>query len=168
MRKTPAIAYVADVHEIVELQRREIDTPWSARGPADAPMLVYRLGAIRPMLRVLENTDGTQTSFRGERWTTRLALSRATTAAEIALETEPEWRLYELLHSKRIKFELRLKEISGSLKDEPIGRAAFRLPSGQSIRYDGANGFEVVEVSTGKTEFRSFTELQKMLYAVHT
>jgi hypothetical protein len=167
MRKTPAIAYVADVHEVLELQRREIDTPWSARGSADSPMLVFRLGTIRPMPRALENTDGMQTTFRGERWTTRLALSRATTAAEIALETEPEWRLYELLHSKRIKFELRLKEIPGSLKDEPIGRAAFRLASGQSIRYDGANGFEVVEAVTGKTEFRSFVELQKLVNSNH-
>jgi predicted component of viral defense system (DUF524 family) len=163
MRKTPAIAYVADVQEILELQRREIDTPWSARGSGDAPMLVYRLGTIRSMPRVLENTDGTQTSFRGERWTTRLALSRAVTAAEIALETEPEWRLYELLHSKQIKFELRLKEIPGSLKDEPIGRAAFRLPSGQSIRYDGSNGFEVAEGSTGMSRFYSFAQLQQLL-----
>lgn len=163
MRKTPAIAYVADVQEVVELKRSEINTPWSARGPDDAVMLVYRLGTIRPIPRVLENTDGSQTSFRGERWTTRLALSRAMTASEIALETEPEWRLYEFLHSKQIKFELRLQDITGSVKDEPVGRATFRLSNGLSIRYDGANGFELADVSTGTTEYLSFSNLQRQL-----
>ncbi|MBL8811599.1 MAG: DUF2357 domain-containing protein [Planctomycetaceae bacterium] len=167
MLTIPSIAYVAEVEDIQELRRGEIDTPWSSRTSPDAPMLAYRLGPIRPMPRVLENTDGTQTSFRGERWTTRLALRRATTAAEIALETEPEWRLYELLHSMRIQFELRLGDIAASVKENPVGRASFRLRSGPSIRYDGANGFEVIDALTGRATFQSFAEVQETLHQSH-
>lgn len=163
MRKIPAIAYAADVLDIVEMPRSEIATPWAARGSADQPMLVYHLGPVRPLAVAIESNDGAQTSFRRDRWTTRLALTRAKTGGEIALETEPEWRLYELLHAKRVTFDLRLDEIRTAVRSAPVGRGAFRLQSGWTIRHDGTNGFEVVDGGTGRTEYRSLTEIERML-----
>ncbi|MFT5527973.1 MAG: hypothetical protein ACI9HK_005959, partial [Pirellulaceae bacterium] len=42
------------------------------------------------------------------RWTTRLGLERARSVTEIALETEPEWRLLEWLRATQKLHTIRL------------------------------------------------------------
>jgi predicted component of viral defense system (DUF524 family) len=143
LEKTPAICFAADVLEATVLPRSEIHTPWSSRHAADQNMILYRLGPILRLPRPILHTDSAETSFRSDRWTTRLALERATSSTEIALETAAEWRLYEGLRSRSIDFRLRLHAISHSDESSDRGRVWFQLNAGIRIRYDGANGFLV-------------------------
>lgn len=149
LEKTPAISFVADVVEVTVMTRREITTPWSSRHAPDQSMILYRLGPVLRLPRPIMHTDPAETSFRSDRWTTRLALERATSSTEIALETASEWRLYESLRARRIDFRLRLHAISHSDETSDRGRVWFQLNAGIRVRFDGANGFLV---TAGQTE----------------
>ncbi|MFM7056591.1 MAG: DUF2357 domain-containing protein, partial [Planctomycetota bacterium] len=149
LEKTPAISYAADVLEANVVTRSEILTPWSSRHTPDQTMILYRLGPILRLSRPIIHTDSAETSFRGDRWTTRLALDRATSSTEIALETASEWRLYEGLRSRGIGFRLRLHAISHNDESSERGRVWFLLNDQLRVRFDGANGFLV---TAGHTE----------------
>jgi len=159
IEKTPAISYAADVLDTTVVSRSEINTPWPSRHASDQTMILYRLGPILRLSRPILHTDSTETSFRGDRWTTRLALDRAISSTEIALETASEWRLYEGLRSRGVDFRLRLHAISHNDESSERGRVWFLLNDQLRVRFDGANGFLV---TAGQTErWLGLTEVMK-------
>lgn len=138
MPEANGIRYVADVERIEVVDRAEITTPWPVR--RSEPMVLYRLGPVRPLARPISMSP--QDTMSGHwRWTTRLGLQRAHSLSEVGLETEPEWRLFEWLRANHIVPEVRLVTATVQSHDNPKGRAWFHLPNGESLRYDGSNGF---------------------------
>jgi hypothetical protein len=129
---------VADVEQIDVVERKEIKTPWASRQNGD--VVLYRLGPVSHLQRPIELTSGETMAGRW-RWTTRLGLQRATNLRETRLETEPEWRLLEWMQANRLVPEIRVDSPSMQTSEDPRGRAWFHLKSGNSIRYDGSNGF---------------------------
>ena len=103
-------------------------------------MVLYRLGPVRALAKPIGLTS--QETMSGHwRWTTRLGLQRAQTLSEVGLETEPEWRLLEWLRANNIVPEIKLATASVQSADNPKGRAWFHLPTGETVRFDGSNGF---------------------------
>ena len=100
MNVPPGIRHTADVAHIEVRERRKIPTPWTPRRDREGLMIVYHLQDFRPIEKPITVQRGDNTTIRRSRWTTRLALQRARTLCEIALETEPEWKLLEWLQAK--------------------------------------------------------------------
>ena len=159
LREIPAIAHAASVEAIEVRPRKQLSTPWPSRGSGDDLMLVYRLESVLPLDRPIENHSDDSTTFRMDRWTSRLGLDRAQTAMEIIFETEPEWKLYETLRARRINFEISADRVRLQSKDSPVGRAWLRLPNGLRVRYDGANGFLVADERSDQRSYHSLGEL---------
>lgn len=132
------ISYFANVEHLEVLDRSEIATPWPAR--REERMVLYHLGTVRMLTHSINFVSGDWMPAGG-RWTTRLGLERARTVSEIALETEPEWRLLEWLRATKQPHTIRLDPPRVQQYENPRGRAWFHLDSGRKIRYDGANGF---------------------------
>ncbi len=132
------IRYVADVEYFEILDRSAIPTSWPAR--RDEKMMLYHLGPVRALDEPINFVTGDYMPPQG-RWTTRLGLERARTVNEIALETEPEWRMLEWLRASHTQHSIRLAPPRVQNVENPKGRAWFHFASGDRIRYDGANGF---------------------------
>ena len=137
------ITHVASVNSIEVLPRKKIVTPWKARTSLEQQFIVYHLDEFLELTSRLVNTTTGMTAFRRDRWTSRLGLERASVAAEIILETEPEWRLYDALTSSSIKFWIKSDRKQINLPDQSNlkGRAWFDLPGDQRVKYDGVNGY---------------------------
>jgi predicted component of viral defense system (DUF524 family) len=163
----PGISHVADVEAIEVRPRRGITTPWRPRGTGDELMLLYRLRRVRPLAQLIENRDEDATTFRTDRWTSKLGLKRAKTATEIILETEPEWKLYEMLHARGTTFKLVADRVRIDSNDSPPGRAWFLLPNVGKLRYDGANGFLFVDSLDGRFHYALPELLDKLQQNVH-
>lgn len=161
--QVPGISHVAEVETIEVCPRQKIATPWRPRGTGDELMLMYRLRPITPLTPIIENRDDDATTFRTDRWTSRLGLSRARTAIEIILETEPEWKLYELLSVQRLSFKIAADRVRLENATAPAGRAWFLLPTFGKVRFDGSNGFIFVDSATGQTSYHSLSELAHLL-----
>lgn len=128
LRDPGAVTHVAAVEAIDVLERREIETPWA---PGRAPrqlQAVYRLGDLVPLANPIENRDGRRPPVT--RWTSRLALDRARTLDELALETEAEWRLAEELTARGVPYRLDVST-----------HTWFVFDSGARARYASAAGF---------------------------
>ncbi|EKK01081.1 protein containing DUF524 [Rhodopirellula baltica SH28] len=134
----PGIRHVADVQSFEFVDRKDIATPWQPR--RNEPMVLYRLSPIRAMNRDIKFTTQDFMPAQG-RWTTRLGLERARSVSEVALETEPEWRLLEWLHATKRTFSIRLDSARNQDAQNPKGRAWFHFESGDRVRFDGKNGF---------------------------
>jgi hypothetical protein len=134
----PGIHHVADVESFEFVDRNAIATPWPPR--RNEQMVVYRLSPIRAMNRAIAFTPQDYMPAQG-RWTTRLGLERARSISEVAMETEPEWRLLEWLQATRTRFAIRLDSARNQNARNPKGRAWFHLESGGKVRFDGVNGF---------------------------
>ncbi len=132
------IRYYADVEHLEVVDRSEIATPWSAR--REERMVLYHLGTVRILSHPISFVAG-DSMPAGGRWTTRLGLERARSVSEIALETEPEWRLLEWLRATKQPFTIRLDPPRMQQSENPKGRAWFHLDSDRKVRYDGTNGF---------------------------
>lgn len=132
------IRYVADVKHLEIIDRSEIPTPWTAR--RNEKMVLYHLGSVHELAHAVDFTVGDSMPPRG-RWTTRLGLERARTVSEIALETEPEWRLREWLQANRFNYSIKLDPPKVLSSENPKGRAWFCFDSGNRLRFDGANRF---------------------------
>ncbi|MHB8899785.1 MAG: nuclease domain-containing protein, partial [Thermoguttaceae bacterium] len=161
--QTPAISHAGQVAAIEVRPRKDLDTPWTWRGSGSDLMLVYRLGSVQRLPRLIENRSDDSTTFRMDRWTSRLALNRARSAIEIILETEPEWRLYEVLRARKIQFQIVTDRIRVQSPDSPVGRAWFKLPNETRVRYDGANGFLLDDAVLERRSYYSLAELLKVL-----
>ncbi|WP_164102539.1 DUF2357 domain-containing protein [Candidatus Laterigemmans baculatus] len=140
------IAYVADVERIDVMGRSQVGTPWRSRRTGQ--MVVYRLGPIRSLPKRIPFSRDEATSISNSRWTTRLGLERARRLSEIALETEPEWRLLEWLEARNIVYTLGADRVKLPDSDNPTGRAWFHMSNGEMVRYDGSNGFLLRKVGT--------------------
>lgn len=144
-----AVTHVAPVLGIDVMPRRKIATPWASSRDPEELQVVYVLGELQPIRRSIQNRDPEAAAqpMRTHRWTTRLALERACNLKELALETEPEWRLYEDFLACGIEFQIRWRRPETVSTEDPIGRAWFVIAGGPRIRYAGASGFEVLSLS---------------------
>jgi uncharacterized protein len=145
LRQPGAVTYMAPVLSMEVLRRREIATPWKANRNADELQAVYRLGSLEQLSKPIENrgTNGSGgRAFTTSRWTSRLALERATEVQELLLETEPEWQLYDELRAAGITFDIAAGRVDAQSAEEPRGRAWFHTEHGV-IQYRGSAGFLV-------------------------
>jgi hypothetical protein len=128
----------------------QIQTPWRTSRNIDELQVTYRLGAFVDLPRPIENRGlgGEPARFSTNRWTSRLALERASDVKELLLETEPEWRLYEELTSNRIEFEVTAGTPMLEKQEDPRGRAWFRI-AGKSVQFRGAEGFVIRDSAIG-------------------
>lgn len=134
-----AVRHWAPVEAIEVVPRREIATPWVMRQDADERQVLYHLGPVRDGLTI-ENTGD---RFSKNRWSSRLALDRAQIINELALETEPEWRLYERLRAARIDFSLEPLQPRKGASDDLVGRMLFVVGK-IHIRHRGGDRFELL------------------------
>ncbi|MFO0180621.1 MAG: DUF2357 domain-containing protein [bacterium] len=141
------IRYVADVEQFEVVDREEISTPWPTR--REGKTILYKLGPLRPLDRPIELLPNESMTPKW-RWTTRLSLQRAKSLTELGLETEPEWRLLEHLRANGVKPDIKLVPPNLQSAENPKGRAWFKLPSGEMIRFDGSNGFISRTVGTAE------------------
>jgi hypothetical protein len=120
-------------------------------------MILYRLRQVSKLPRPIDFVAGDAMPAQG-RWTTRLGFERARRISEIALETEPEWRLYEWLLANNVVPKLILAPPEVTSADNPKGRAWFHLPSGKSVRFDGSNRF-LCRVISGTDRYLSLDDI---------
>ena len=83
-------------------------------------------------------------ALRSNRWTSVLALQRATNVHELLLETAPEWQRYEDLRAKGIAVTVRagaLRPLRPLRPDDPPGHARLIMPDGSWEEYHGADGW---------------------------
>ncbi len=149
------IRYVANVEHLEVVDRSEIPTPWPAR--RNEQMVLYHLGPVRLLSRPINFVTGDSMPAQG-RWTTRLGLERARSVTEIALETEPEWRLLEWLQANRLVHSIKLDPPRVQSSENPKGRAWFHLDAGQRVRYDGMNGF-LTRLADGTESYSKLKDL---------
>ena len=136
------IRYVANVEHYEIVDRSAIRTPWPAR--RDEQMVLYHLADVHRLIPAVNFMPGDSMPAQG-RWTTRLGIERARSISEIALETEPEWRLLEWLQATKQQYTIRLDPPRVQKLENPKGRAWFQLDSDRKVRYDGSNGFLLKE-----------------------
>lgn len=152
------IRYIAHVEQIDVCDRHEISTPWVPRRTGQ--MVLYRLSELLPMPRNIKIQPDEHTAIRTSRWTSELGIERAKTLSEIALETEPEWRLLEWLRAHRLSYRLKPHAHRSTDLDNPRGRVWFELDGERVVRYDGANNF-LVRSSNLTDRFISLRELEE-------
>ncbi len=144
LREHGAVTHKAEVRDIRVQERQEIETPWGSAQAGDQLQVVYYLGPLLPLDKPIENKPEEKRKraarFSAPRWSSELALQRAQTVAELVLETEPEWRMYEELQARRIKFWIQAGRAELQRVEDPRGRAWFRTESAR-IQYRGAAGF---------------------------
>jgi hypothetical protein len=138
-----SVAYWAAVLSVDVVKRSEIVTPWTSRS-GDQHQVLYKLEPLRPLRRPVANLakEGWGRGPQSSRWTSRLALLRASNLQELLLETEPEWRLYEDLRAVGSQFEIEPGRVSLNDPDDPRGRAVFVVGDAR-VQYRGAAGFGV-------------------------
>ena len=137
LRKPGAVTHKAQVIGVEIVPRKDIQTPWKSNRGSNDLQILYRLGDIIKLKHPIENLNRQDRGqrFSSHRWTTRLALDRATRLEELFLETEPEWRLFEDLKAMGIPFQLSNPGTPKLLDpDNPIGRVWFDLDKCR-IRY---------------------------------
>jgi len=156
IRNGSAITHIADVRDVEIVQRSEIKTPWSPRLSGDEKMVLYHLSPLLELAKPIKYHSGDKTSIQSPRWTTKLGIQRARLLSEIALETEPEWRLYEKLNAVGVDFRIEAKSPKKLDQEDPVGRAFFKINQSTSIRYDGKNGFLVSQ--DGVEQYLSLVE----------
>jgi len=124
--------------------------------------VLYRLGRVQELERPIVNKSGTGQGhpFRTHRWTSRLALERARVLEELFLETEPEWRLYEGLRARGVRFHIEPGPVKVPNPENPAGRAWFITENGILARYAGASGF-VIKERHGREKY--FLKLEEVL-----
>ena len=163
--KPNGITHFANVNSIEVFPRIEIQTPWSATREPNRQFLLYHLSKFRLLERPLENSFDSGSRFRRDRWTSRLGLERATVAAEIILETEPEWRLYDALRSEGLGTSISGGGRRIALQDagSPEGRAWFKLNENCRVRVDGTNGYLVQRRNQSELYFKDHRTLMETL-----
>jgi uncharacterized protein len=161
-----AVTHVAPVRGIEVRTREEVSTPWPSgrRGGRGHSRLVvlYRLGQLEELPRVVENRglhgEG-GSRFSTNRWSSRLALDRASEVTELMLESRAEWRFYEQLRAAGTPFELHVDRAPDE-KAGREGRVWFVLDD-RRVRWAGAKGWEVRK--GGKSWYQRGTVLPSKL-----
>ena len=152
IRVPGAVAFCAPVKDIEVAPRRTIRTPWKSRRDEDEQQIVFHLGELEELARpiVSHKPGDAAPRFSSHRWTSRLALDRASSLEELFLETEPEWRLLEALVARSVPFTLEVDRPRLQSPEDPAGRAWFVTPRGQ-VQYQGAAGFSM-RTHSGRAE----------------
>lgn len=127
MANGSAITHVADVSEKSLVNRREIVTPWPSQHGNDKMMVLYQLSNFRELPHPIKYHHADPTSIQAPRYTTRLGLERAQLLSEIALETELEWRLYDMLTAANVSVRIEAMPPKQINPTNRIGRARFRI-----------------------------------------
>jgi uncharacterized protein len=124
------------------VRRSEVLTPWTAARP-DEEVVLYELAPLTRLPREVLNEDETGRGARVgvRRWSSRLGLERARTLAELFLESEPEWRLYEELRARDVRFQLRVLPPKLRRAEDLRGRVQVVLDDARVVTWAGAAGF---------------------------
>jgi len=154
LRSPGAVTHVAEVREVEVIRRAEIPTPWLASTDPDRLHILYHLSDPHELIHHIANRGVERADrFSAPRWTTNLALQRARQMRELLLETEPEWRLFEVLRAVQTPFQLRAgPRRSPTMDGSGVGRAWF-VVSGGRAQHRGAAGFFVQTYSGGDDYF---------------
>jgi hypothetical protein len=141
-----AITHVAEVDRFEIVPRRAIATPWPAARDPDEAQVLYHLRRILPLARAIANTTdrGRRARLSGPRWTSALGLLRARNLHELLLETEPEWRLLEMLDARGAIVHFEPQAVRALDPDNPSGRTWLRVGQ-RRARFAGASGFLLEE-----------------------
>jgi hypothetical protein len=150
IRTRGAITHLGEVENIEIKKRREIITPWVSERDVDERQVIYRLGDIRELENPIENRSPEKASHRlsRNRWTSRLAILRATDLRELFLETSMEWRLYEQLQHAHADFRLEPGPARLQNEDNPRGRTWF-IQRNLRVQYQGSAGFLIRRLGVG-------------------
>lgn len=153
--KPGAVTHWAAVKSIEVKARSEIDTPWLPRGSPNEQHLVYRLGEVCKLKRPIEDSTGRGPGkrFSSNRFTTRLAIERASDLRELSLGTCMEWRLHEQLRAENVDFAVKPVTVKLSDQNERRGRVWF-VRNALRVRYKGEAGFLIRETRR-RDEYRS-------------
>lgn len=154
--KTSSGVYdMAKVIDIKVVRRHEIKTPWkSTRSDENDWQVVYQLEEIQLLPKPILNVGKQRRQpFLNNRWTTRLGIEHAKVVEELLLETQPEWKLYELLELHSIPFTLVVTTPKLIDENNPVGRVWFVLSDTIRVRYQGVEKFIVKDLVTGREEF---------------
>jgi hypothetical protein len=127
------------VRSVAVVPRREMHTPWEPSRSPEQLCVLYSLGSVAQLSSPIVNESGHR--FSTPRWSSRLALDRARVLEELLLETEAEWRLYEALIGRGVKFHLEARGPSSASHGDYRGRAWFVTGRGIRIRFAGGSGF---------------------------
>ncbi len=148
IREPGAVTQCAPVVGIEVIPREAIKTPWPSIGRRNELQVLYRLGEAQPLPRAILNQDdeGRGVRFSQNRWTSKLALERATRLTELFLETEPEWRLFDALRTAGVVFKLRPGPPKPKSPQSPEGRVWFHASKGRA-QYRGGAGWYCEPVS---------------------
>jgi len=159
LRHPGAVVFSATVLSVEVVFRSEIATPWKSAHP-DSQQTLYRLDSFQTLDRPVENRPygGRGSGPRRPRWTSRLALERASTLQELLLETEPEWRLYEDLRASGFRFGVEAGRVTLQDAEDPRGRAIFTVGNVR-IQFCGAAGFAVLWPASEKRYFPKSAEV---------
>lgn len=131
----------APVTEIEIRRREDLGTPWPWSRDGEELQVVFHLGQLVMLRRPIVNESGQRVS--SHRWTSRLAVDRATTLEELMVETEAEWRLYEDLRAMGKRFSLRAGTASVPGVERTRPRVWFVVDGGPEISFRGPSGFQV-------------------------
>lgn len=158
IRPTGAVTHLAEVENITIQKRQEIDTPWRTQRGANDECVIYQLGEVHELERPIENrgSRGRGKRFSRNRWTSRLAILRATELTELFLETSAEWRLYEQLRHAGVEFILKPGTARQQDENDPRGRTWF-VRKHLRVQYRGAAGF-LLRRNGLRDEYRSDVE----------
>jgi len=132
----------ANILGVRVVRRNEVATPWASQH-GDEEQVLYELGPITRLPREIVNKDdrGRGGPLRDRRWTSRLALERARTVAELLLEAEAEWRLYEELRALGLPFKLSAQRPRIQREEDLQGRVRFVMDDARTVTWTGAAGF---------------------------
>jgi len=142
LRSPGAVTHLGKVENMTLKKRGDIDTPWTTQRNPDDEQVVYQLGEVQELPKRIENRGpaGLGERFSNNRWTSRLAIDRASELRELFLETSREWRLYEQLRVAGVDFTLHPGAAKVQDKDEPFGRTWF-VTKRREVQYRGEGGF---------------------------
>ncbi len=135
-----AVRWIGKVASARVEARSGVDTPWGGRDSVES-VRVYTVEAWLPLDRPIANVDAHRMS--SPRWSTRLAVDRATRLAELALESPLEWQLHDALTGAEVRFDVRAGDLQAVAEGGPRGRARFLVGGAKVVRYAGPSGFEV-------------------------
>jgi len=154
LKSSSGVYYMAKVSDVKVVKRHEIQTPWqSTRSDESDWQVLYQLEEIQSLPKPILNVgEQRRQSFQNHRWTTRLGIERAKVIEELSLETQPEWKLYELLELHSLPFTLLVTPPKLIDENNPVGRVWFVLSDTIRVRYQGVAKFVFKDIVTGREE----------------
>ena len=135
-----AVEWLGVIQSSEVVARSQINTPWPSRDPLQT-MRHYRVAEWVQLARPVLNSEGDR--FSASRWTTKLAIERASTVSQLSLESPLEWALFDAMQSARVAFAVRAGEVRELSTQPTRGKARFVLSDGRVVSYAGMSGFEI-------------------------